>query len=236
MFIQELSPWIGEEAERWARLLDGRAARLWRKNQVLFHQGDEARYVYVVKSGRVCVTSFQQDGTERQLMIAERGAMFGEEFCLARMPCLTSAVAIVDSRVYALPFPWVEERMDRDPALCRQIMTSVSRKNLVLLHQVMEYSSADAFQRIAQVLVNLSRRYGQAGELGERIGIRFTQQDVANLIHVSRVTVSNVMNALTRQGIVERRDGAFWIRKPELLAGIAQGSAPNLRRHSHDSL
>ena len=30
MFIQELSPWIGEEAERWARLLDGRAARLWR--------------------------------------------------------------------------------------------------------------------------------------------------------------------------------------------------------------
>ena len=150
MFIQELSPWIGEEAERWARLLDGRAARLWRKNQVLFHQGDEARYVYVVKSGRVCVTSFQQDGTERQLMIAERGAMFGEEFCLARMPCLTSAVAIVDSRVYALPFPWVEERMDRDPALCRQIMTSVSRKNLVLLHQVMEYSSADAFQRIAQ--------------------------------------------------------------------------------------
>lgn len=224
MFIQELSPWLGEEAVNWARLLDGCVLRRWEKNEVLFHQGDEARFVYVVESGRICLTSFQPDGTEKQLFIAEHGAMFGEEFCLAGLPYLVSAVAIVDSRVCALPFSWLEQRMGRDTELNRRVLESLSRKNLVLLHQVMEYSSADAFQRIAQVLISLSRRYGETGPLGKRICIRFTHQDVANLIHVSRVTVSNVMNTFTRQGIVERIDGNFWVRKPELLAAIAQGS------------
>ena len=87
----------------------------------------------------------------------------------------------------------------------------------------MEFSSADAFQRIAQVLVNLSRRYGESEERGVRICIRFTHQDVANLIHVSRVTVSNVFHILIKQGILEKRDGKWWIKKPELLSLIAEG-------------
>lgn len=227
--MQELSPWIGGETEGWNRLLEGAAPRLWRRNQVLFQQGDEAGFVYVVKSGRVCITSFQQDGTEQHLFIAEQGSMFGEEFCLSQLPYLISAVAIVDAMVYALPFSWVEERMAHDPQLSRQIMASLSRKNLMLLHQVMAYASADALQRIAQVLVNLSRQYGKSGELGEHICIRFTHQDVANLIHVSRVTVSNVFNTLTRQEIIERKDGKFWIRKPELLVKLAQGGRPPAR-------
>ena len=223
MFIQELSPWIGEEAVNWNSLLEGMTPRFWKKNQVLFHQGDDAHFLYVVESGRIRITSFQQDGTEQQLLIAERGAMFGEESCLAGLPYLTTAVSIVDSKVFVLPFAWMENQMNQDTRLSRLVLRSISRKNLVLLHRVMEFSSADAFQRIAQVLVNLSRRYGESEERGVRICIRFTHQDVANLIHVSRVTVSNVFHILIKQGILEKRDGKWWIKKPELLSLIAEG-------------
>jgi CRP-like cAMP-binding protein len=223
MFMEELSPWISAELGQWDSFLEGQVPRMLKKNTVLFQQADSSCFVYVVKSGRIRITSFEGDGNEKQLFIAEKGAMFGESSCLMGLPRPAAAVAIVDSQVYAAPYERLEEAMRRDFELCRRVMQMISRKNMVLLHQVMELSLADAFQRIAQVLVNLSRQYGVPEREGIRINIRFTHQDVANLIHASRVTVSNVFQVLMGEGILKKCEGRFWVVRPERLQELAEG-------------
>ena len=66
--------------------------------------------------------------------------MFGESSCLMGLPRPAAAVAIVDSQVYAAPYERLEEAMRRDFELCRRVMQMISRKNMVLLHQVWENS------------------------------------------------------------------------------------------------
>ena len=217
MFLKESSPWICAEVGQWAVLLEGRKPHKWRKGSVVFHQGDPAHHAYIVSSGRIRITSFQEDGNEKQLLIAEKGAMFGEDSCILGQPRATAAVTIVDSQVYVFPFDVLQEEMRRDWNLCCQVMQMMSRKSMALLNQVMELSSADAFQRVARVLWNLSQQYGvmEKGEI--RIDIRFTQQDVANLIRASRVTVNNIFQVFYNQGILEKREGWLYLKSPEQL-------------------
>lgn len=223
MPMEQSSPWICADLEQWSSLVREYQPVMLKKNAVLYQQEDPPRFVYIVKSGRICVTSYQIDGGEKQLFIAEKGTLFGEDSCLMGLPYFATAVAIVDTAVYAIPFGRLQEAMHQDSKVSDQVMQMLCRKNLVLLQQVRELSSADAFQRVAQVLVNLCRQYGEEKGGCVRIAIRFTHQDVANLINASRVTVSNVFNALSGEGILEKREGHFYVRKLELLEQLARG-------------
>lgn len=217
MFLKESSPWICAEMEQWTSLLEGRTPHKLKKGSVIFHQGDAACHVYLVAAGRIRITSFQEDGNEKQLLIAEKGAMFGEDSCILGQPRATAAVTIVESQVYIFPFPILQEEMRKNWNLCCQVMQMMSRKSMALLNQVMELSSADAFQRVARVLMNLSQQYGVLEDGEIRIDIRFTQQDVASLIRASRVTVNNIFQVFYNQGILEKREGRLYLKSPEQL-------------------
>lgn len=67
----------------------------------MFHQGDPAHAVFVVESGRVCLTRLSADGARLILHVAEAGASFAEAaLSSARYHC--DAVAESDSVVLAL--------------------------------------------------------------------------------------------------------------------------------------
>ena len=55
---RENSPWITLDLEGWAPLTEGRAPVQYRKKAILFHQEDAADAVFIVKSGRLRITSY----------------------------------------------------------------------------------------------------------------------------------------------------------------------------------
>ena len=211
------SPWIRISMDQWESLLKDRSPTVYQKNSLIYHQGDEAGAVFIVLSGRVRVTAYQENGGEKQLYIAERGALFGLTACFNQHARSSSAVAIVDSSIYTIPFAELEQAMQADWALCHRVIELLCRKNTVFFKQVVDLSFSDALQRITQVLLNLAEEYGTPVGNGVLISIRFTHQDVANITNTSRVTVSNVFNALIAKGFLEKQSGHFLLHSPELL-------------------
>src|SRR5512134_2526670 len=57
---------------------------------VLFHEGDEGDYMYIVQSGRVAIKKRVKDG-EAVLATMEKGDFFGEMAILERLPRSASA-------------------------------------------------------------------------------------------------------------------------------------------------
>lgn len=218
------SPWIRCELEQWLPLTARKTPLSVRKNSFLFHQEGASGQLYIVKSGRIRITTFQRNGSEKQLYIAEVGTLFGERSSMLGVRHSTSAVAIVDSLVYVVPYSEASALMQTDPALCVAFMLLLCRKNSVLVKQVLELAFSDSLQRIAQTLINLAGAYGQEVADGICIPIRFTHQDVANLTNTSRVTMSNAFNLLSSKGIVTKRDGKTILTDIEALKSIAEGS------------
>lgn len=218
------SPWISIKPDSWLELTTGRTAVLFKKNTMIFHEGESSNTIYIVKSGRICITCFQQSGAEKQLYIAEQGSLFGESSCFSRSAHSASAVAIVDSGVYCICWDEVQRLMQSDWTLTEKIIQMLCRKKAILQKQVVELSFADSLQRIAQMLANLGQEYGEETADGIRVSIRFTHQDVANLTNTSRVTVSNIFQILSGKGVLTKKDGHFYLGRLELLQQMADGN------------
>ena len=95
------SSWLRLDPELLHALISGSPVVRLRKKQPIFYQGDTPTTVYVVKEGRVCITTYSPVGVEQQLYIAEQGALFGERSCLLKETHMATAISIVDSSVYS---------------------------------------------------------------------------------------------------------------------------------------
>lgn len=224
-WTQNVSPWIRIDLKEWEPLINGYTPVLYRKKSFLFHEEDPSSFVYIIKSGRVRLTSFRSDGSEKQFFIAEEGCICGEGGCLMRHPHESSAVAIVDTEVYRISSQELELAMKQDWHLTNLIMQVFCRKNSILANMVLELSFTQSLQRIAQLLINLTRQYGTKEESGCRINIRFTHQDVASMINTSRVTVSNIFTIFYERGLLKKEGGCFILCNPEAMEAIATGKS-----------
>ena len=156
--------------------------------------------------------------------IAEQGTLFGERSSLLGESHMTTAVSIVDSSVYAIPINIFQDRLAASPALNQAVLQILCRKNSLLVGRLLSHSSSDSLQRIAQVLLDMVHAYGTETESGCEISIRFSHQDVANLLHISRVTVTKAFQTMSQDGILRRNQGHILICDRKKLEHLAQGT------------
>lgn len=220
------SPWINGTAAQWSGLTDNRKTIKVKKETVLYHQGDTPDQVFLIETGRVRITAYQESGTERQLYIAEKGCLIAENSVIMGQLHTSSAVAIVDSSVYSIPANQFIQAMKLDFSLAWAVMEMICRKQNILFYQVLGLSFSQSLQRISRVLLNLLEQYGKPCAKGTGIGIRFTHQDVANITGASRVTVSNTFNMLSDAGILCKENGVFVVCDIAALEEYAQREKP----------
>lgn len=227
LYKVDYSPWVRGHMHIWKDLTEGRKPVPFKKNMALFHQGEPAQFFYIVESGSIRITFYQKDGAEKQICMVEHGALLGEAACIMEKVHLTTAVAAVDSAVYIIPWHEAKQKMKDNWDLNQSVTMTLCRKEFILFYQVMALSFSDAMQRIAQVLINLAHEYGVTTEAGLLIPVRFTQQDIANLTSLSRVTVSNILNYFAAREILTRDSGHFVLHDLEMLQQFADGSCDN---------
>ena len=209
------------DPEGWAPLTSGRLPVQYRKKGVLFHQDDEPEAVFIVKSGRLRVTSYQDNGAEKQLYIAERGTMVGESSCLNGVPHGSSAVAIVDTQVWRIPAGDLIAAMQQNWCLTRRVISLICRKKDVFFQQILDLSFNQAIQRIARLLLNLCHQYGRPHPKGMLIAVHSTHQDIAGMVNASRVTVGNVLNMMMDQGLLVREGKHFILTDLEAMKSLS---------------
>ena len=228
---QSTSPWISGDLDSLEQLLRDRLPAAVKKDSIIYYQGDDARDVFVVKSGRVRITTYAESGLEKQVFIAEKGAIFGELSIFADNIYRCSAVAIVDSLIYRIPVTELLDTLKKDWATTEYFIRTLCRKGLTFEQEILDLSFMQAIHRTVKTLLNLCDQYGTActvdGRPGIRINIRFSHQDVANLISSNRVTVSNIFADLAREGLLVKDAGRYVVMDrqalTELLAQESEG-------------
>ena len=80
-------------------------------------------------------------------------------------------------------------------------------------HIAMAYDTAD--QRVAHVLANLANSIGKRMALGIEVDVR--NEELANEANVTPFTVSRLVSAWQRKGILTKSRGKVLLRSPEQL-------------------
>lgn len=219
---QAVSAWLTDLRFDWSGVTAGARRRRFRQDEPLFHQGQPADTVYVIEEGRVRLTTFSADGKERHLMILGATGLVGDCGLLAH-PChVVSGVGAADGVAAAVPSAGLMQALGREPLLARQHAELAARRFRILLQQLELQGPHSGPRRVCHHLLGLLGSYGAPHAQGRVISIGFTQQEMGNICGLSRVSVSQILTQLEREGIIGREGRHVVVRDAGRLGARAR--------------
>jgi len=177
--------------------------RNFARGQIIQQRGDEAKEFWFIETGSVQVGRYGIDGRLTLFALIGAGDTFGELAFLGEFPRTVDAIAGSDCRLIRIGQSELQSLMDSDPAVIGLLL-----KTMALTVQesfdLIEFSrNLSVPQRLAQALLQLS---------GDRPQVRVTQQDLADLVGVSRVSLGKAVAKLEQAGMIEPGYGSVTIR------------------------
>ncbi len=194
------STWILQAATDVPRFWERYAAlgthRAFKKGVAVYAVGERADFFYYLQSGRVQLHCDRPDGRQRILAILEPGATFGESTCFGDLPRYVSATTLEDSETIAFTTEAALEAMAGDPAMIRQVLHSLARKQQGLGLQAEASALMRTSARVALLLEHLGAAYGRR--------IHVPTERLAAMLGMSRVTLSRALSELIDAGAIVR--------------------------------
>lgn len=184
-------------------------SRRWKKNQMIYLQGEPAECFYYLKKGGVKIFLSSETGTEKTLTLLSPGEIFGEAAFLDGLPRMSSARATEDSEIVSIGKSDLMECFRRQPELAMAMLGYLSRTVRMLSGQLDGMSFLQAPTRIAQILLRLA-----AGSLV----VTCSHEELAALAGVSRITVSRTLSGFAQNGWIRTGYRTIWIQDQQALA------------------
>ena len=175
--------------------------RRFRRNEIIFHQGDPGDSLHVVSSGAVKIVLPSLEGEEAIIATLRTGDFFGELALLDGAPRSATAVALEACETWMLSREQLLSLLDRDPALRDALLAGLARELRRITGHVEELHFLDLAGRLASRLARLAREADpDANEV--RLDWPYTQSDLASMIGGTRQSVNKLLAGLVERGLV----------------------------------
>ena len=151
--------------------------------------------LWLIETGVVRSLTISEDGNYNTLGIWGAGDVVGKVLSSTRsyqIECLTSVEATL------LPkHRWNE--------VTEAMILHIQRTGELM--EILHCRQAES--SVLQLFTWLAKRFGQEVEQGKLIDLRLTHQDMAELVGLTRVTVTRLIGELEKQGIIQRQARQF---------------------------
>lgn len=186
----------------------------WRslnQGQTLFSAGDPGDGLYVVVNGSILVESFSFDGRMSLLGVIEAPHWFGEISMIDGQVRTHNAVANGHTTLWWVPRWVLEDSLEAEPALWRELAKLLSYKTRLVFQKLQGLSFSSARERVTHEIYLLSQRYGNVAESVKSPLIDLNQEQLAALCNLSRQKVNEILSDLQREGVISRHAGRIRI-------------------------
>ena len=207
--------WLPDEIKEFA---DIASPAVYRKSSVLFWQGDSSDRVFFIESGQVCVYHYTKNGNTITLLLHEPGELVGIGSLLRGTVREVYAKTIGPSTLWEIGKDDFFRMLNRYPKIAIWIASQLAER----LHKtdmvVFRIASQDVNSRLIMVLRDLMIR--EKNNNGKAI-LRFTHQEISNMIGACRQTTTAALGKLRREGIINTGKGFIEVINVKELESLA---------------
>ena len=189
-----------EDLERVENIVYAR--RRIRRGEALFSAGDPFRCLYAIRTGFFKTSLVDSEGREQVTGFFMSGELLGLDG-LGDGRYATSAIALEDSDVCAMPYSLIEHIGREVPSLQRRLHSVLARE-IVRDHGVMLLLGVmRAEERVATFLLNLSKRFQRRGYSESEFHLRMTREEIGSYLGLKLETVCRVLSAFREDGLLD---------------------------------
>jgi CRP-like cAMP-binding protein len=183
-----------------------------RKGELLFEKGAPSDRLHAVVTGQIKLYSRGSGRRDVCLDLVAPGEFAGVLGIAGNAPRHATAVALAHSELATIPRRDLEPLMARHPQLHAALSIAASDAARRLTRRLEDAEFLSVEDRVEKALVDLAKRFGERVERGTRIRLR--QQDVADVVGLSRESVSKVLTSPAMRSRLQLGRGSI------LLVGV----------------
>ena len=193
-----------------------------KRGSFFFLEGDAPDQIYVLVTGKVRLVRSGPQGREVIVGFVEPAEPFGYVAAWAGTTHPVSAQAAQESRALAWDAPSIARFMAQHPGIALKGLRLMAERVEGSWDRLQELATGRIEWRVARVLLRLAHLTGRATDAGSAIALEVREQDLAELVGSTAYTVSRILSAWRRTGLVDARREHILVREPLRLREIAR--------------
>ncbi|MBX0327882.1 Crp/Fnr family transcriptional regulator [Oscillochloris sp. ZM17-4] len=177
----------------------------------IFHSPHEiGEQLFVMRSGRVRVYKLSPEGRALTLMVLEPPAIFGEMILVGQRLHDTFAEAMTESVVGVIGRDTLRQILERHPQVALALMDLMGQRLRAMENKLADIAFKSVPQRLASVLLSLAGvGPGPVAGGSPPSVVRYTHQQLADMIGSYRETVTKAIGELREAGLIRIEDEAI---------------------------
>jgi CRP-like cAMP-binding protein len=193
------------ERQRVARLI---STAEYPAGYTFFAPDDPADRVYVLRQGRVRLYKLSPEGRALTLMVLEPPALFGDMALADDARHDSFAEAMSGCQVGTLDRGSLQGVLRANPSLSLRLMGVMGRRLRAMERKLADIAFKSVPQRLAGVLLSLVAE-GESAEDGAPSVLRYTHQQLAEMIGSYRETVTKAIGEFREAGLIRVEEDAI---------------------------
>ncbi len=176
-------------------------AKEYAKRQVVLEPEDHDK-VFILKSGQVEIYQITQEGKKIIVDILGPGNVFGDLGVDESAEHFVEATT--DSFVCVIGKNEFFQMVSKNPQIANTLVRELFTKIVEGEKQISALASDSLITKVKNLLLRLAKTHGRHLKQKVFITTKFTHEELANMIGISRQTMTEILNKLESQGIISR--------------------------------
>ena len=183
-----------------ARVRNGQSIGTYRKDQVVFSQGDPADAVFYIQKGKVKLTVVSEHGKEAVVAILGTDDFFGEGCLAGQDRRIATVTAMADSLITRLERSAIVRLIHKESTFSEMFIAHLLGRSIRVEADLVDQLFNSSEKRLARMLLVLAN-FGKDSK-PESIITKISQETLAEMIGTTRSRVSFFMNKFRELGFI----------------------------------
>jgi CRP/FNR family cyclic AMP-dependent transcriptional regulator len=184
-----------------AKVGEGKTISKYRKDQIVFSQGQVADAVFYVQKGKIKLTVISEQGKEAVVAILGPGDFFGEGCLNGHSLRIATTRAMDECTITRLEKAAMIAAIHKEPDFSELFMSYLLSRNSRIEEDLIDQLFNSSEKRLARLLLLLAN-FGKEGRPEPIVG-KISQETMAEMIGTTRSRVSFFMNKFRKLGFID---------------------------------
>ncbi len=216
-FLKQIPIFSGLTDEHLDELANISIEKTYRKNQVIFDQGDPGNSLIILKSGLVKISLVDSNNHEFIIKTFGECDFFGEMALLEGGLRSATATAVEDTSTLIIFREDFIRLIQKTPSFAMSILTELAYRLRRTTENLSNLTFFDAYGKVARCLLDLRDKIGREDGNGTELNLKLSRQELANMAGLSRETFTRILKEFQVRGCLDVKGKKIVILNEKVL-------------------
>ena len=179
----------------------GRTVSNYKKNQVVYRQGEPADSVFYILTGEIKLSVTSEQGKEAVVAVLGPDEFFGEGCLHEEIQRESAAITLTACVIARVAKAVISKIIHDEPAFAELFISHLLNRNVHLNEDLVDQLFNSSEKRLARILLLLAK-FGSEG-VPEPVLQTITQATLAEMVGTTRSRINFFMNKFRRLGLID---------------------------------